>query len=205
MTRRSRKSKKRVNKRPKSPTIVSPLRKSVESASLPSSIAKLDPDKTVVTSKEIFIEAPAEFCFGTLSKQLEKAPQWDPKIVHAWPVSDVRGNMGATSQVTLDLGGKKVESQAMISRYHPDRAVSWVFTRRPRIREDWQLERKPRGTHVRVALAHELDSGVIGYLIYKVMRRKRVEQALNKMLIELKKAIESFSRDQQRLTGGAKT
>jgi uncharacterized membrane protein len=191
MTRRSGKSKKRVNKQPKSPTVVSPLRKPAESTLLPPGIGKLDPDRTVITLKEIFIEAPAEFCFDILSKQLEKPPQWDPTIVHAWPVSSVRDKMGATSQVTLDLGGKKVESQAMISRYHPDRAVSWVFTRRPKVREDWQLERKPHGTQVRVTLAHELNGWVIGRLMYKIMRRKRLEQDLDKMLAQLKETVES--------------
>jgi uncharacterized membrane protein len=197
MTKRSRKSKKRLNKQPKSPTVVSPLRKPAESTPPPPGVAKLDPDKTVITLKEIFIEAPAEFCFDILSKQLEKPPLWDPMIVHAWPVSNVRDKIGATSQVTLDLGGKKVESQAMISRYHPDRAVSWVFTRRPKVREDWQLERKPHGTQVRVTLAHEFDGRVIGRLIYKIMRQKRLEQDLDKMLAQLKETVESTGHDQR--------
>jgi uncharacterized membrane protein len=197
MTKRSRKSKKRVNKQPRSPTVVSPLRKPAESTPLPPSIAKLDLERTAITAKEIFIEAPPGFCFDILSKQLEKPPQWDPMIVHVWPVSNVRDKMGATSQVTLDLGGKKVESQAMVSRYHPDRAISWVLSEKPKVREDWQLERKPHGTQVRVALAHELDGWVIGRLIYKIMRRKRVEQDLDKMLAQLKQAVESRSRDQR--------
>ncbi len=197
MSRGRRKRKREANKRPKSPTVVSPLRKPAESTPLPPGIAKLDPDRTVITSKEIFIEAPAEFCFDTLSKQLEQPPQWDPMIVNARPVSDVRGKIGATSQVTLDLGGKKVESQAMISRYHPDRAVSWVITRKPKVREDWQLERKPHGIQVRVTLAHELGGWVIGRLIYKVMRRKRLEQDLDKMLAQLKETVESTGHDQR--------
>ena len=56
-----------------------------------------------------------------------------------------------------------------------------------------------------MTLAHELDSWVIGRLIYKVMRRKGVEQDLDKMVIELKKAIESISRNQHQLTGGVKS
>jgi uncharacterized membrane protein len=197
MTRRSRKSKKRVNKRPTSPTVVSPSRKPAETTPLPPGIAKLDPDKTVISLKGIFIEAPAGFCFNILSKQLEKPPQWDPMIVHAWPASNVRNKIGATSQVILDLGGKKVESKAMMSRYHPERAISWVLSEKPKVREDWQLERKPHGTQVRVALAHELDGWVIGRLIYKIIRRKRVEQDLDKMLAQLKQAVESTSRDQR--------
>jgi len=162
---------------------------------LPTSVAKLDPHRSVITSKEIFIAAPAGSCFEILARQLEQPPQWDPMIVHAWPASDIRGRIGATSQLILNLGGKKVESQAMISRYQPNRAVSWVLSEKPKVREDWRLEPKPSGTIVRVNLAQELNGWTIVRLIYKVMRRKRVEQDLDKMLIELKKAVESTSRD----------
>jgi uncharacterized membrane protein len=201
MSRRRQKSKKRINKHLKSRVVVSQSTKVAESAPLPPGVAKLDPGNTLTTTREIFIKTPTECCFDTISKQLEQPPQWDPIIVNAWPEPGVRGQIGARSRVTLDLGGKKVESQAMISRYHPDRAISWVISGKPRVREDWQLERKPRGTEVRVTLAHELDGWVIGRLIYRVMRRKRVEQDLDKMLIELKKVIEGISHDQQPTVG----
>ena len=161
MTRHSRKSKRKINKRPKSTSVVSPSNKAVERTPLPSGVAKLDPDKSVITSKSIFIEAPAETCFETLVRQLEQPPQWDPMIVHVWPASDVRGRIGATSQLILNLGGKKIESQAMISRYHPNHAISWVSTGKTKVREDWRLERKPNGTLVGFTLAREVGGWVI--------------------------------------------
>lgn len=194
----------KANKRRKLLTIAPPSSKKAESPS-PLGAAKLRPEQTVFASKEILIVAPAELCFGTLAKQLEQSPEWDPIVVNAWPVSGVRGQTGATSQVILNLGGKEVESQAMISRYRPNRAISWVISSKPKVREDWQLERKLHGTQVRVTLAHELGGWVIGRLIYKVMRRKRVDQDLDKMLIELKKTVESISPSQQRVTGGVES
>ena len=197
MTRHSRKSKKKINKRPKSISVVSPSNKGVARTPLPPGVAKFDPHRSVIASKEIFIAAPAGSCFEILARQLEQPPQWDPMIVHAWPASDIRGRIGATSQLILNLGGKKVESQAMISRYRPNGAISWVLSEKPKVREDWQLERKPHGTQVRVTLAHELDGWVIGRLIYRVTRRKRVEQDLDRMLAQLKETVESTGHGQR--------
>jgi len=194
MARGSRKKKK--NRQPKLPTIVSPSARTTENTPLPLSVAKLQPDKTVLISKEILVMAPVESCFGILAKQLEQSPQWDPIIVNVQPVSESRGRIGATSQVTLNLGGKKLESLAMISRYRPNRAISWVTTRKPKVREDWWLEPKPRGTMVGVTLAHEVTGWVIGRFLYKILHRKKVAEDLDKMLAQLKAVAESINRNQ---------
>jgi uncharacterized membrane protein len=200
MTRHSRKSKRKINKRPKSTSVVSPSNKSVERTPLPSGVAKLDPDKSVINSKSIFIEASAETCFEILVRQLEQPPQWDPMIVHAWPASDIRGRIGATSQLTLNLGGKKVEAQAMISRYHPNRAISWVSAGKPKVREDWRLEQKPNGTLVGVTLAREVGGWVIGRMLHKITRQKKIEHDLDRMLAQLKALVGGVDRNQ--MVGG---
>jgi len=197
MSKGRRKSK--IKKQPKSPRIVSAT-KATETAPLPPGMGKLAPDRAVVTSKEIFIAAPVELCFDTLTSQLEQPRQWDLVIVNTRPVSTVRGRIGATSQVTLNLGGKERQSLAMISRYRPNRAISWVLAKKPKAREDWQLELVPRGTTVSVTLAYEVPGWVIGHLLDKIMRRKKVEHDLDKTLTQLKAVVESTSRD-QRTTG----
>jgi len=164
---------------------------------LPAQAAKFEPDRTVLTSKEIFIAAPVESCFDTLAKQLEQSPNWDPIIVNAQPVSKARAKIGATSQVTLNLGGRELESLAMVSRYRPNRAISWTLSRKPKVREDWRLEPKPHGTVVSVTLAYEVPGWVIVRLLYKIRHRKQVQQDLDIMLGQLKKAVESISRDQK--------
>jgi len=190
MTKRKRKNK--INKRPKSPTIVSPT-KTTETAPLPPHVGKLEPDRTALTSKEIFIAASVQSCFDTLAKQLEQLPEWDPTIVRVQPVSKVRGRIGATSQVILNLGGRVLESLAMICRYRPNHAIGWVLTKRPKVREEWRLERKPHGTMVGVTLACEIPGWFIGRFTYKIMRRRKVEQDLDKALVQLKAAVESVS------------
>jgi len=193
MTKRNRKSKKRVSRHRKSPTVLSST-KTGENTPLPPGVAKLDPDKIVITTKETFIEAPVELCFDTLSKQLEQPPQWDPIIVHAWPASSVRGCIGAVSQLILNLGGKERNSQAVISRYRPNEAISWVLTEKPKVREDWQLQPKSRGTLVRVNFAQELNGWALGRLLYKVMRQNRVEQDLDRMLTQFKATVEGINQ-----------
>jgi len=175
------------------PTAVSPSTKTAESVPLPPSVAKLQLNRTVLISKEVFIASPVESCFSVLAKQLEQTPNWDPLIVNTEPVSKSRGRIGATSQVTLNLGGKKLESLATISRYRPNRVISWVFTTKPKAREDWWLEQKPRGTVVGVTLTYEVPGWVIRRFLYKIMRWKKVEQDLDKMLTQLKAVAESIS------------
>jgi uncharacterized membrane protein len=188
------------NKRPRSPTIISPSTKAAPDVTLPSSVAKLQPEKAVLASKEIFIAAPSESSFEILAKQLELSPEWDPIIVNACPVSDVRGQIGAISQVTLGLGGKKVELQAMLSRYHPNHAISWVSTGKPKVREDWRLKRKPHGTLVGVTLAYEVGGQLIGRMLHKITRQKKIEHDLDRMLAQLKALVEGVNRNQ--MVGG---
>ena len=189
MTRVSRK--KRKNKRP-SPRTVSPSTKAAERTPLPPGLGKLQRDRRVVATREIFIDASAESCFGLVASQLERRPQWDPMIIYVKPISKDRRCVGATSQVTLNIGGKKLESLATILRYHRCRSIGWVFNTRPRVREDWQLEQSTRGTRAGVTLAYEIGGWTIGRFLYKVMLRRKMKQGLDKMLTQLKAVAEGM-------------
>lgn len=195
MTKSSRKKKR--NKQPKLPTIVSPSHETMQTPPLPSPAAKLEPDNAVLTSKEIFITAPIGCCSDMLATQLEQPHEWDTTVIDVKPASNVRGRVGATSQVTLNIGGKRLESAAMISRYRPNRSINWVCTEKPRAKEDWWLEPKPHGTMVHVTLGYAVNGWLIRHLLFQVMRRKKIEQDLDKMLKQLKTAIESISRDKE--------
>lgn len=189
MTRVSRK--KRRNKRP-SPRTVSPSTKAAKRTSLPPSLGKLQRDRRVAAKKEIFIDASAESCFGLVASQLERRPRWDPMIIYVKPISKDRRRVGATSQVTLNIGGKKLESLATILRYHRCRWISWAFNTRPKVREDWRLELYTRGTRARVTLAYEIGGWTIGRFLYKVILRRKIKQSLDKMLTQLKAVAEGI-------------
>ena len=186
MTRVSRK--KRKNKRPSS-RIVSPSTKAAKRTPLPPGLGKLH--RTVVATKEIFIDASAESCFSIVASQLERRPQWDPMIIYVKPVSKDRRCVGATSQVTLNISGKKLESLATILRYRR-RSISWAFNTRPKVREDWQLELYTQGTRTSVTLAYEIGGWTIGRFLYKVMLRRKMKQGLDKMLTQLKAVAEGM-------------
>jgi uncharacterized membrane protein len=195
MTKRNRK--KKISRRPKHPTIVSPSSKIAQTAPLPGGAAKFQPDRTVLTSKEIFVAAPVELCFNVLASQLERPPEWDPTLIDVKPSSEVRRQIGARAEVTLSLGGRKLQALAMVSRYQPNRAISWVLTGKPKIREDWRLELRPRGTLVGVTVAREVGGWIMGRLSDKIMRSKKVEDDLTKMLARFKAAVESSSGNQR--------
>lgn len=195
MTRRSRK--KKTSRQPKHPAIVSSSPKTAQTAPLPAGVAKFQPGRTVLTSKETFVAAPVELCFNVLASQLERPPEWDPTVIDVKPVSEVRRQIGARTEVTLSLGGRKLRALAMVSRYHPNRAISWVLAGKPKIREDWRLELRPRGTLIGVTVAREVGGWIIGRLLDKIMRRKRVAEDVDKMLTQLKRAVESISREKQ--------
>ena len=183
--------KKRRNKRSSLRT-VSPPTKAAKRTSLPPGLGKLQRDRTVVATKEIFVDASAESCFSLVASQLERRPQWDPVIIDVKSISKDRGCVGATSQVTLNIGGKKLESLATILRYHRCRSISWVFNTRPRVREDWQLEQYTRGTRASVTLAYEIGGWTIARFLYKVMLRRKMKQSLDKMLTQLKAVAEGI-------------
>lgn len=190
MSKESRRRKRKPNKQRKLPTVVPPSLKRPERPPA-IEVAKLRPDKTLYCSKEIFIATPIEHCFNVIASQLERPCQWDSILFNAQPVSDIRRQTGATSLVILNLGGRKVDSQAMISHYRPNRGITWVTTGKPKVKEAWRLEVKPGSTLVRVSLALELNSWILERLIYKAMRWKRVEEDMGKMLNQLKETAES--------------
>jgi len=186
--------KSKIKKSRGSPTTTSPTTTG-ESAPLPTNVAKIGRNTNVLPPKEIFVAAPVELCFLMIASQLEQPREWDLIVVNARPVSKVRGQIGATSQVTLNLGGKEIGAVATISRYHPNRAMSWVLTTKPKVREDWRLELKEHQTVVRVTLAYEVSGWFMGHLPGKMARRRKVEHDLDKTLTQLKAVLERISRD----------
>lgn len=152
---------------------------------------ELRPRKTVYSNEEILITAPIEHCFGIISNQLEKPCQWDSILFEALPISDIRRQIGATSRVTVNLGGRKVDSQAIISHYRPYRGITWITTGRPKLREAWRLEMKPGSTLVQVSLSFELNRWILERFIYKITGWKRVQEDINQTLYKLKETAEN--------------
>jgi hypothetical protein len=185
--------KRKSSKRPRSAVLRTPKMRETQGSGLPVKVTKLDPGRTILISKDIRIAALPERCFNTITRQLEQTPQWDPIISDAQPVSKSRGLIGATSEVTLNLGGRQLKSVAMISRYRPKHAISWIFNNKTKVMESWQVEPKASGAAVSVTLACEVPGGAIGRLLYKITRWKKVEQDLNKTLVYLKAVLESGS------------
>jgi uncharacterized membrane protein len=190
VSKRNLKEERELNKQKKLPTIVPPTVVRQEN-SLDTKIAELKPEKTVRSTEEILIAASIEQCFGTVVSQLEQPCYWDSILTDVKPVSTIRKQQGATSQVTLNLGGKEVNSLAIISRYRMNQSISWISISSPKVKEDWRFKIKPGNILVWVSLALELDSWIFERLIFKARHWKRIEEDVDKMLNQLKHTAEN--------------
>ena len=158
---------------------------------LPPDAAKFQADKALLVSQETLIRTGSATCFDLLAKRLEEAVQWDPMIVRAEPISDIRGRPGAVSQLTLDLAGRKLESPAVVTLCKVDRAFAWVLTEHPKVKEYWSLEPSADGTVVHVTLGYEIRGWIVNFLLQKLLWRRKLEQELRMMLDQLKRVAEA--------------
>jgi len=154
------------------------------------------PAHGVVISDKVFVAASSEHCFGILMGQLEEAPTWDPMVLEAKPISQARGETGATTRLTFNLGGKKLETLAMICICNANRdskqTIAWVSNDKVRITEEWQLKPKRRGTMVHFTL-HYTFLGKLGRVREKLVARKKVERDIDQMVNQLKAFAEGKS------------
>ena len=180
----SRKKRKQIKK-------TSPSRKATPNLRLPPDAVKFEADKALLVSQETLIKAGAASCFDLLAKQLEEAVPWDPMIVRAEPISDIRRRPGAVSQLTLALAGTKLESPAVVTLFKADHAFAWVLPDRPKVKEYWRLEPSVGGTTIHVTLGYEIHGWIVNRLLQKLLWRRKLEQELRRMLDQLKRAAEA--------------
>jgi len=158
---------------------------------LPPGAAKFQANKALLVSRETLVKTGAASCFDLIVKQLEEPTEWDPIIVRAKPISDIRRGPGAVSQLTLNLAGRKLESPAVITLCKADRALAWVLADQPKVKEYWSLEPNAGGTVVRVTLGCETHGSIVNRLFQKLLWRGNLERELGRMLDQLKRAAEA--------------
>jgi ribosome-associated toxin RatA of RatAB toxin-antitoxin module len=144
--------------------------------------------KNILTT-EFFVAARPRNCYGLITAQLEQAPPWDPMIVEAKPLSQRRAETDATSKLMFDLGGRTYSTLALICLHDTDRRLAWVSNDEVNLTEEWRLRRKPEGTMVSFALQYEF-TGPLGWLRKKLVRRRKVERAVEEMASRFKLAAE---------------
>lgn len=160
---------------------------------LPPDATKFQADRAILVSQEIFIKTGAPSCFELLMKRLEQSTGWDPVILDAKPMSDARRWAGTATRLTLKLGGKKLESPAIVTAYKRDSTLSWLLTEHPKVKEYWRLEPKPGGIMVHLTLGLEVPGSIINRLLQKIILRRRLAQEVHEILIQLKKVAEAIS------------
>jgi hypothetical protein len=185
-------SRKKVKKKSRLASVVSPTSVTQGDANEALGLAKLRPDKTIAVSKDIFIGVSVETCFSIVASQLEAPARWDPIIVDVKPLSKSRRRKGTTSQVTLNICGKRIQSLAVISLYYAIFAIGWVSTEKPRFQENWRLKLHSNGTIVRLTLLKEIDSWAMRYL-YRTIYRLRMRRDLLRTLTQFKTFAEGLN------------
>lgn len=137
------------------------------------------PDKGVVISEKVFVAAEPEHCFDLLMGQLEESQIWDPMLVEVYPVSKTRQRKDAISRLTINLGGKKLDTLAILGKCDAGRKGSknivWVSNNEVKIKEEWLVEPDNNGTWVYFTLKYAFP-GKLGRLKEKMISKKSVAQ-----------------------------
>ena len=144
-----------------------------------------------MASNKILIGTPDGLCFRNIATQLEHPAEWDLLILHVWPVSSMRIQAGATSYTYIKFLGKKSHALATVTVYKPKHTVSWALSGDYEMRIYWQLEPKSTGTLVSVTLAWQSHGWLGCFSLYRALQRKRAERLLWRMLVKLKKTVET--------------
>ena len=155
---------------------------------------KLSTRRATSVSRSIVIQASAERCFGIISRQLQRSPDWDPAILAVNPVSSNQPRVGFMSQIAFRLNGVRHEAIAMIRTYRPNRTILWTSNHRTHLQEEWQLRPESHGTEIAVTVAYNPVGWMLGRLSDRLFVRGKVEKAVSEMLLRLKAVAEKPSQ-----------
>jgi hypothetical protein len=157
------------------------------------SLPRAELNKSLRVSKKIWVNASAELCFARIANQLEAPADWNPLILHVWPVSIIRNQKGSASRILVNLAGHIIQTGAVIYQYQPYNHFSWFLTDNPRKWIDWRLSPETPGTDIGITIAWEQTSTLMGKLWWKLRYQRRLERDLEKMLTQLKETLEKRS------------
>jgi len=136
------------------------------------------------------IKAPVEVCFDLVTKQLEKAPRWDPTIRWVVPISRDYMGVGSKSQVTFDLAGSIEESTVTLHSFIPNKVLEWTSNHSTQLKEEWRFVRQSDGTLVIVTLSYKPHQGLLKYFNRWTRMNSQIQQAVYEMLRRLKMTAE---------------
>lgn len=153
---------------------------------LPAHATAFRADRAVLVSRRDVVRAGAQVCFDLAVGRLEESPVQDPVVVAASPPSGFVRQTGATSYVTVNVGGKTLQSTAIITVHRPDRVLSWVLADYPKFKEYWRFEPDPAGTVVQLHLGYEVPGSVLKRFWQEVIRRRRLEEQARRLLQSMK-------------------
>ena len=130
--------------------------------------------KNTGISRQIWVPYSQERCFTKIVSQLETPADWDPFIMHVWPLSGTRNQYGSTSRILINLAGYIHNCRAVMYQYQPNSCFSWFLTDHPRIWVSWTLSKQNSGTQVGITIAREQTTTLLEKLWWKIRYQIRL-------------------------------
>lgn len=140
---------------------------------------------------KIHIAAPREKVWAVLA-DLEAVQHYNAGVKHAKYISAVRAGIGAERQCDLQPKGWVKER---VIAWEPQQAVTMELyeSQWPLEFMRWRTALAPDGAGTRVSqhLEYKVKFGLFGALLDKLMMRRKMDQALSEVFVNLKKFVET--------------
>ena len=143
---------------------------------------------------QIKINAPAEKVFNVLA-DLEAVQHYNPGVVSAKYISDIRRSVGAERECDLGKDGKIKER---VTAYKEGDSISMEM-----YSHNWPLEFMKWETHVQSSsdgtivsqnMQYKMKFGIFGALLDQLVMRKKLDSSLNSIFASMKDYIEKSNR-----------
>lgn len=143
---------------------------------------------------DIHIEAPLDKVWAVLA-DLEAVQHYNSGVKHAKYISTVRHGVGASRQ--CDFKSKGWVKERVIA-WEPLQAVTMEFyeSTLPIEFMRWRTVLAPEDTGTRVSqdLEYKIKFGLFGALLDKLVMRRKMDQALSELFVNLKEFVETRAK-----------
>lgn len=146
-------------------------------------------------SRQIWIPCSPKICFSKITSQLDNPADWDPFILHIWPLSIDSKQKKSAGWIWMDFAGGFFHCNVVIDQYQPYSHYSWFLTQHPRIRLSWRLTPENSGTSIEITIIREQLNYLTGMLWWKMRYERRLKRDAESMLYRLKGTLVKSCQD----------
>jgi len=138
----------------------------------------------------IEINAPQERVFDYIT-DVESTTEWCKWSKEAEVTSTSKSGLGATDEMFMQVGGRKLKVEGIVTEYAPHQYYSRRHTRGMELSESYALEPAGDGTKVSWVIDYTPPYGVFGKVMAFVFMTRLFEQLQGDSLTNLKARLET--------------